>query len=222
VRIEMADSGPGITRGDLEKLWEPFFTTRQRGTGLGLAIVSHILSEHGARVTGLQEPLESGEIVILERANNRAKYKVAWMGKPGTPLAGQAGMQMLPKQESIWDVDIAQIQEEYEPIVVDENLIPTHREAMFSPGKARVKVAGSGGQGDGQLIQLSEHECTVLVDREFLRNSALTLFVRGEGFDVRFRGVARAYGSGHLVVDLCMARKYDEFFSEKTITVTEQ
>jgi len=173
------------------------------------SVCTYDISEHGVRVAGLQEPLQGGEIVILERANNRAKYKVAWMGKPGTPLAGQAGMQMLPKQESIWDVDIAQIQEEYEAIVVDENLIPTHREAMFSPGKARVKVAGSGSQGDGQLIQLSEHECTVLVDREFLRNSALTLFVRGEGFDVRFRGVARAYGSGHLVVDLKEIRRGD-------------
>jgi len=173
------------------------------------SVCTYDISEHGVRVAGLQEPLQGGEIVILERANNRAKYKVAWMGKPGTPLAGQAGMQMLPEQESIWDVDIAQIQEEYEAIVVDENLIPTHREAMFSPGKARVKVAGSGGQGDGQLIQLSEHECTVLVDRDFLRNSALTLFVRGEGFDVRFRGVARAYGSGHLVVDLKEIRRGD-------------
>lgn len=174
-----------------------------------LSVCTYDVSEHGARVTGLQEPLESGEIVILERANNRAKYKVAWMGKPGTPLAGQAGMQMLAGQGSIWDIEIAQMQEEYEPIIRDQNLIPTQREAMFSAGKARVKVAGAGGEGDGQLLQLSEHECTVMLDREFPRNSAVTLFVRGDGFDVRFRGVARAYGSGHLVVDLKDIRRGD-------------
>ena len=187
-----------------------------------LSVCTYDISEHGVRITGLQQPLESGEIVILERANNRAKYKVAWMGKPGTPLAGQAGMQLLAEQESIWDVDIAQIQEEYEPIIADENLIPTHREAMFSPGKARVKVAGSGSQGDGELIQLSEHECTVLIDREFARHCALTLFVRGEGFDVRFRGVARAYGSGHLVVDLKDIRRGDRRLFEYLFTLGDK
>jgi len=186
------------------------------------SVCTYDISEHGARVTGLQEPLESGEIVILERANNRAKYKVAWMGKPGTPLAGQAGLQLLKEQESIWDVEIAQLQEEYEPIILDENLIPTQREAMFSPGKARVKVVGSSVERDGQLIQLSEHECTVLVDHEFSRNCAITLFVRGEGFDVRFRGVARAYGSGHLVVDLKDIRRGDRRLFDYLFTLSDQ
>src|SRR5690348_17479926 len=48
------------------------------------------ISEHGARVAGLQESFENGEVVILERGSKRAKYKVVWMGKPGTPLGGHA------------------------------------------------------------------------------------------------------------------------------------
>ena len=186
------------------------------------SVCTYDISEHGARVTGLQEPLQQNEIVILERANNRAKYKVAWMGKPGTPLAGQAGMQMLPQQESIWDVEIAQLQEEYEPIVLDDSLIPTQREAMFSSGQARAKVGGASAQADGQLIQLSEHECTVLVNHEFPRNSAVTLFVSGEGFDVRFRGVARAYGSGHLVVDLKDIRRGDRRLFDYLFTLADK
>ncbi len=43
----VSDSGPGINVATQEKIWEPFFTTRQRGTGLGLAIVRKRMEEAG-------------------------------------------------------------------------------------------------------------------------------------------------------------------------------
>ena len=43
----VTDSGPGIPREIAAKIWEPFFTTRQRGTGLGLAIVRKRMQEAG-------------------------------------------------------------------------------------------------------------------------------------------------------------------------------
>jgi two-component system, NtrC family, nitrogen regulation sensor histidine kinase NtrY len=50
VELLIADTGCGISAGDKEKLFLPYFSTKGRGTGLGLAIVNHILSEHGARI----------------------------------------------------------------------------------------------------------------------------------------------------------------------------
>jgi signal transduction histidine kinase len=50
LELLVADTGCGISAEDKEKLFLPYFSTKDRGTGLGLAIVSHILSEHGARV----------------------------------------------------------------------------------------------------------------------------------------------------------------------------
>ncbi len=47
VNISVTDSGPGIPATLHEKIWEPFFTTRQRGTGLGLAIVRKRMQEAG-------------------------------------------------------------------------------------------------------------------------------------------------------------------------------
>ena len=45
--IMVQDSGPGVTEELRKKIWEPFFTTRQRGTGLGLAIVRKRMQEAG-------------------------------------------------------------------------------------------------------------------------------------------------------------------------------
>ena len=45
--LEVCDSGPGVAPDQREKIWEPFYTTRQRGTGLGLAIVRKRIEEVG-------------------------------------------------------------------------------------------------------------------------------------------------------------------------------
>jgi len=45
--ITVGDSGPGVAAEIKQRIWEPFFTTRQRGTGLGLAIVRKRMEEAG-------------------------------------------------------------------------------------------------------------------------------------------------------------------------------
>jgi PAS domain S-box-containing protein len=50
VELAVADSGPGVSADDKEKLFLPYFSTKNRGTGLGLAIVSHIVAEHRGHI----------------------------------------------------------------------------------------------------------------------------------------------------------------------------
>ena len=40
----------GISREDLGKVFDPFFSTKEKGTGLGLALVQQIVSDHGGRI----------------------------------------------------------------------------------------------------------------------------------------------------------------------------
>lgn len=54
--IQVRDTGPGINPEKIDRLFQPFFTTRQGGTGLGLANVRKIIEYHSGTVTGENSP----------------------------------------------------------------------------------------------------------------------------------------------------------------------
>jgi signal transduction histidine kinase len=71
--LSISDSGPGIPEELKEKVFQPFFTTKDEGTGLGLSIAARIVNEHGGRLS-----LEAGR-------TDGATFVIAL---PVTPAAG--------------------------------------------------------------------------------------------------------------------------------------
>ncbi len=69
VSIEVQDHGPGIAPGDMQAIFEPFFTRRISGTGLGLAVARRAVEQHGGALYA-ESPPGGGALfrVVLPRA----------------------------------------------------------------------------------------------------------------------------------------------------------
>ncbi|HLK66091.1 MAG TPA: ATP-binding protein [Bryobacteraceae bacterium] len=56
VRLEVSDTGQGLTPEECERLFTPYYTTKTHGTGLGLAIVQSVVSDHKGRIAVESQP----------------------------------------------------------------------------------------------------------------------------------------------------------------------
>jgi signal transduction histidine kinase len=63
--ITVADSGKGVEQGDLENIYNPFYTTKQDGTGLGLPISYGIVNRHGGEME-VNSTLNKGTAVVIK------------------------------------------------------------------------------------------------------------------------------------------------------------
>jgi len=51
IQVEFSDTGPGIPKENLDKIFLPFFTTKEKGTGVGLSLVHKIILSHGGHLS---------------------------------------------------------------------------------------------------------------------------------------------------------------------------
>jgi signal transduction histidine kinase len=64
VRIRVTDTGRGMTREELDRAFEPFYTTKPAGSGLGLAIVRRLVADLGGTLRVTSEPGRGTEAVV--------------------------------------------------------------------------------------------------------------------------------------------------------------
>jgi len=62
--IEVSDTGVGLTPEECERIFTPYYTSKQHGTGLGLAIVQSVVSDHGGRIIVHSQPGRGTTFVI--------------------------------------------------------------------------------------------------------------------------------------------------------------
>ena len=62
--LRVIDNGPGIPIVERDRIWSPFFTTKESGTGLGLALSRKAIEAHGGRIDLLSSPGQGTEFVL--------------------------------------------------------------------------------------------------------------------------------------------------------------
>jgi two-component system nitrogen regulation sensor histidine kinase NtrY len=75
-RIEVCDTGKGLSPEECSRLFTPYYTSKPHGTGLGLAIVQSIVSDHGGRISVSSQP-GVGTAFTIELPANRDKLPAA-------------------------------------------------------------------------------------------------------------------------------------------------
>ncbi len=87
--VSFADTGVGIPKENLEKLFEPLFTTRSRGVGLGLAITKALVEMHGGAIE-VQSQVGKGATFTVKLPT--AEEKVQKPSRKHAPRAKTAKM----------------------------------------------------------------------------------------------------------------------------------
>ena len=64
IEISVSDTGGGISREQLEKIFRPFYTTKRGGTGLGLSLCRRIMSQHGGTLSAESEINKGSRFII--------------------------------------------------------------------------------------------------------------------------------------------------------------
>jgi hypothetical protein len=176
------------------------------------------ISARGARVTGLRCVKEAGEIIAVERGRNKAFCRVVWVGEAGSELRGQVGIQCVESDRMMWEAEMRDMEEVYDPIVRDTTL----RRVSSAPGThngnrrrcPRFEIEGladllrrgaNSTHAEGGLKNLSELGCLVTTRQVMLPGTDLKLVLNVANYDLAVKGQVR-----HAALDMGLGIEFRE------------
>jgi CheY-like chemotaxis protein/anti-sigma regulatory factor (Ser/Thr protein kinase) len=97
VEISITDSGPGVKPEIIDKLFDPYFTTKNKGSGLGLSICHSIVSQHGGTISVISSPGKGATFTILLPVGSKKEPTRARRGEELLPelTSDQKGVRIL-------------------------------------------------------------------------------------------------------------------------------
>lgn len=84
VELRVSDTGTGMTPEECERLFTPYYTTKQHGTGLGLAIVQSIVSDHGGTIRVESTPGSGSTFIVELPRHQQSRAATTGLGAAGT------------------------------------------------------------------------------------------------------------------------------------------
>ena len=165
--------------------------------GLEMAC-TYDISAHGARISSLRFVNQAGEIVAVERGRNKAFCRVVWVGEPDSKLQGQIGLQCVESSRNLWDHELRDMDETFEPVKKQPTKLATTRignrrrsDRFTVEGQAEIlKPDGTsaGSLGGAKLKDLSEMGCLVTTKEVLLPGTDIKLVLKVANYDVTLKG----------------------------------
>jgi PilZ domain len=166
------------------------------GRPLVQGVTTRNISRQGALLDGIQGALKPGEIISVSYKNNKARFRVIWMGDPGTDKAGQMGVQSVDPAKCIWDAAT------FPPTAVDTYAAKAkerrqHRRVPCKLG-AQLYMQGSGALVRVDVRNISEGGCFVEMPTLSADKGRLRIVIWANDIKVTIQGfvVSRRPGFG--------------------------
>ena len=169
----------------------------------------------GARLTGMRVRTETGAILTVERGRSKARFRIIWVGEPGTPNEGHLGIECLDAGKWSWDVELPALEGDdgsFEPVRVgeDERRKPPPR----YPCKGTVQLRRETANADpmqGYLRDINQLGCFVCVSPVPSLHTRLNLVLHIGEVALRARGVVhRVDGASGVFVQFTEIHREDK------------
>ncbi len=90
LKLGFEDEGIGISQKCLPRVFDPYFTTKQKGSGLGLAVTYSIVKKHGGAITVTSKLGEGSTFCVFLQASEAGPTRTDKAGKPASRIGGKA------------------------------------------------------------------------------------------------------------------------------------
>lgn len=161
------------------------------------------ISPRGARITGLRSLQEAGDIIAIERTrNNKIFCRVIWVGALNSELRGQVGIQCVESERMMWDAELRDIGEVYDPVLLKDefgklNSAVDDRNRRRGPrfsidGTAELRSQNlSAVPTEAALKDLSERGCLITGTHAFSAGADLKVVLNVSHYDLGLKGQVR-------------------------------
>jgi len=172
-------------------------------TGKPFHQMAHTLNvnKSGARLGGVRVIVGSDEIIGLQYKHKKARFKVVWLGKPGTKSQEQLGVTRIPGEPEIWPIELPTLEmnDQYEPPTPPKKKESEKRDLKryACSGGIEVRVRHSQRTGVwGALTEISLGGCYTQMNSPYAKDAAVDFVIRVGTVEIKGHGIIRASMNG--------------------------
>ncbi|MDA3786484.1 MAG: ATP-binding protein, partial [Deltaproteobacteria bacterium] len=184
VQMSIKDSGTGIAANILDKIFDPYFSTKQQGSGLGLAISHSIISKHGGHIS-VHSTSEKGSTFMVYLPASAQNLVAAKEKKEAGVPTGKARILVMDDEEPVRQITQAMLGYLGHDVLLAQNgeeAIKIYAEARSSTAPVDIIImdltipGGMGGKEAVQKILTMDPEAKVIVSSGYSNDPVMANF----------------------------------------------